>query len=111
MKFADPKNDIAFKKVFGNENQKEVLISFLNSVLDFKGEEKIAKVIIGTPYQLPDTKELKETTLDIKATNEKGEKFIIEMQKNIKSFFSKAMEGNADFTSEKLKITFAQQNE
>ncbi len=89
MKFADPKNDIAFKKVFGNENQKEVLISFLNSVLDFKGEEKIAKVIIGTPYQLPDIKELKETILDIKATNEKGEKFIVEMQKKNSGNFAK----------------------
>ncbi|MEA3229118.1 MAG: PD-(D/E)XK nuclease family transposase, partial [Campylobacterota bacterium] len=36
MKFADPKNDLAFKKIFGNENKKEILISFLNSVLDFK---------------------------------------------------------------------------
>ena len=30
MKFADPKNDIAFKKIFGDENKTEVLISFLN---------------------------------------------------------------------------------
>lgn len=39
MKFADVKNDIAFRKIFGNENKKEVLISFLNAVLDF-GEKK-----------------------------------------------------------------------
>ena len=44
MKFADPKNDIAFKRIFGDENHTEVLISFLNSVLDFKGERKIKEV-------------------------------------------------------------------
>jgi hypothetical protein len=33
MKFVDLKNDIAFRKIFGNENKKEILISFLNAVL------------------------------------------------------------------------------
>ncbi len=37
MKFADLKNDVAFKKIFGNENRKEILISFLNNLLDFSG--------------------------------------------------------------------------
>jgi predicted transposase/invertase (TIGR01784 family) len=32
MKFADPKNDVAFRKIFGNEGKKVVLISFLNSL-------------------------------------------------------------------------------
>ena len=47
MKFVDPKNDLAFKKIFGNENKKEILISFLNAVLDFKEEKKIVDVTIG----------------------------------------------------------------
>ena len=29
MKFADPKNDLAFKKIFGNEQHKSILISFI----------------------------------------------------------------------------------
>ena len=40
MKFADPKNDLAFKKIFGNENHKNILISFLNAILDFKDEKR-----------------------------------------------------------------------
>ena len=44
MKFVDPKNDLAFKKIFGNENKKEILISFLNSVLDFTNEKTIVDV-------------------------------------------------------------------
>ena len=89
MKFADPKNDLAFKKIFGNENKKEILISFLNSVLDFKNEKTIVKVTLDNPYQLPDIQELKETILDIKATNQNGDKFIVEMQKKDLSNFAK----------------------
>ncbi len=33
MQFADVTNDVAFKKVFGDEHFKEVLLSFLNSLL------------------------------------------------------------------------------
>jgi len=89
MKFADPKNDLAFKKIFGNENKKEILISFLNSVLDFKDEKTIVDVTLDNPYQLPDIQELRETILDIKATNQNNEKFIIEMQKKDLSNFDK----------------------
>ncbi len=89
MKFVDPKNDLAFKKIFGNENKKEILISFLNSVLDFKGKKTIIAVSLDNPYQLPDIKELKETILDIKATNQNGDKFIVEMQKKDLSDFDK----------------------
>ena len=89
MKFVDPKNDLAFKKIFGNENKKEILISFLNSVLDFKDEKTIVSVTLDNPYQLPDIQELKETILDIKATNQNGDKFIVEMQKKDLSNFAK----------------------
>ena len=89
MKFVDPKNDLAFKKIFGNENKKEILISFLNSVLDFKDEKTIVEVTLDNPYQLPDIKELKETILDIKARNKNGDKFIVEMQKKDLSDFDK----------------------
>lgn len=46
MKFVDIKNDIAFRKIFGNENRKEVLISFLNAVLLLEAEKKIIAVDI-----------------------------------------------------------------
>ncbi len=81
MKFADPKNDLAFKKIFGNEQHKSILISFLNSVLDFKDEKTIVEVSLTNPYQLPQIPELKETILDIKATNKNGDTFIVEMQR------------------------------
>jgi len=89
MQFADPKNDIAFKKIFGNEKHKEILISFLNAVLDFKDEKAIVDVTLANPYQVPKIPDLKETILDIKAKNKAGETFIVEMQKKDVGDFTK----------------------
>ncbi len=80
MKFADVKNDIAFRKIFGNENKKEVLISFLNAILDFKGQHKITDVNILNPYQLPKFRDGKATIIDVKARDQGGREFIVEMQ-------------------------------
>jgi len=92
VKFVDMKNDIAFKKVFGNSDKKGILISFLNAVLDFKDEKMIKDVDILNSYQLPKIKELKETILDIRATNQNNEKFIVEMQRKDLGDFDKRSE-------------------
>ncbi len=89
MKFADPKNDLAFKKIFGNSKHKNILISFLNSVLDFKDAKEIVEVELANPYQVPKIPELKETILDIQAKNKSGENFIVEMQRKDLGNFTK----------------------
>lgn len=89
MTFADPRNDIAFKKIFGDESKKEILISLLNAVLDFQGDRTIADLHIVNPYQVPKIEGLKNTILDIKAKNQKGEEFIVEMQKKDLGDFAK----------------------
>ncbi len=81
MQFADPKNDVAFKKIFGDEQHKEILISFLNAILDFKDDKVIASLDIVSSSQVPKIEEMKLTILDIKAKNKAGEEFIVEMQK------------------------------
>jgi predicted transposase/invertase (TIGR01784 family) len=81
MKFADPKNDIAFRKIFGDENKKEILISFLNNLLNFAGTTKeIIDLTIADPYQVPKLIDLKQTVLDIKAVDKRNIHYIIEMQ-------------------------------
>jgi predicted transposase/invertase (TIGR01784 family) len=80
MQFADVKNDIAFRKIFGNENRKETLISFLNAALDFQDDQLITQVSILNPYQLPKLKGGKVTIIDVKATDQVGRTYIIEMQ-------------------------------
>jgi len=89
MQFADPKNDLAFKKIFGDEKHKNILISFLNSVLDFHDGFAIVDVTLANPYQIPKIPELKETILDIKATNKNKDTFIVEMQRKDLGDFSK----------------------
>ena len=80
MKFVDIKNDIAFRKIFGNENKTEILISFLNAVLELPQGKKIKKIEIKNPYQLPEIKGLKSSILDVRATDERDISYIIEMQ-------------------------------
>jgi len=80
MKFISPKNDIAFRKIFGNENKKEILIAFLNAVLDLTGDRQIKEIEILNPYQAPKLESLKYTILDIRAKDKRGVTFIIEMQ-------------------------------
>jgi len=89
MKFADPKNDLAFKKIFSNSKHKNILISFLNATLDFKDDFAIVDVELANPYQVPKIPELKETILDIKATNKNGDTFIVEMQRKDLGEFTK----------------------
>jgi predicted transposase/invertase (TIGR01784 family) len=89
MKFVDPKNDVAFKKIFGNEQHKEILIAFLNAVLDLTDEREIADIDILNPYQTPRIQELKYTLLDVLARDRRGVNFIIEMQVEHVSGFEK----------------------
>ncbi len=85
MIFADPKNDLAFKKIFGDNKKIQILISFLNSVLELPSPIKSLK--IASPYQVPKIKDLKNTSLDVKAVDKNGREFIVEMQ----------VEGNDNF--------------
>ena len=89
MQFISPQNDFAFKRIFGNEQHKEVLISFLNSVLDLNGEHQVVEVQLADPYQVPRLKQFKETILDIKATCQSGRQFIAEMQVEYQHYFHK----------------------
>lgn len=80
MHFADIKNDIAFRKIFGNENKTEIIISFLNAVLKLEGMKQITWVEILNPYQLPRIAGSKSTILDVRAKDKAGNSYIVEMQ-------------------------------
>ncbi|MBF0592232.1 MAG: Rpn family recombination-promoting nuclease/putative transposase [Nitrospirae bacterium] len=89
MRFVDIKSDIAFKKIFGNENKKEILISFLNAVLGLSGDRLIGDISILSPYQAPKIDDLKYTVLDIRAVDKRGVTFIIEIQVQREESFAK----------------------
>lgn len=104
MKFVDPKTDIAFKKIFGNQAHKNILIEFLNELLEL--EYAIADVTISNAYQPPRLEGLKETTLDIKAKDTSGREFIVEMQveKEI-AFYKRAIYYSSKAYSQQLDKT------
>ena len=78
--FLKPTNDFVFKKIFGDENERDILISFLNAVLGFSGDGVIEEIGIANPNQVPKIRALKDTILDVKARDKKGRTFIVEMQ-------------------------------
>lgn len=80
MQFTDPKNDVAFRKIFGNDNKKEILISFLNAVLKLEGDKQIIWIEILNPYQMPRIVVSKASILDVKARDKAGNTYIVEMQ-------------------------------
>lgn len=79
MKFIDPCNDWAFKRIFGSRESEAVLIGFLNDLLH-NGQPVIEKVKILDPYLPSQTKNLKNTAVDVRATLNDGREVLVEMQ-------------------------------
>jgi len=88
MKFVDITDDIAFRKIFGNDSKKKTLVSFLNAFIELPKNEQIIDVEITNPYQLVKLSGGK-STIDVKAKDEKGNIFIVEMQIAAFDFFHK----------------------
>ena len=80
MIYLSPKSDVAFKKLFGNIVHKNILISFLNSVLKRPEHLKIVDVIINDPANTPDRPSGKYSIVDLRCTDQKGHQYIVEMQ-------------------------------
>ncbi|MDP2903626.1 MAG: Rpn family recombination-promoting nuclease/putative transposase [Methylovulum sp.] len=80
MNFLDIRTDFAFKKVFGSEGSKDILLSFLNAVIDFAGGRRLTDLTIVDPYNIPMLKGMKDTFVDVKAELNDGSRVIIEMQ-------------------------------
>ena len=80
MRFLNPKTDFAFKKIFGSETSRDILLSFLNAVLGLEHPYLIREVDILDPYLAPKIIGMKDTYLDVRVKDEKGRSYIIEMQ-------------------------------
>ena len=80
MRFLDMKTDYAFKKVFGSEKSKDILISFLNSIIYENTQTKIKDLTIVDPYNIPLLDGMKNSFVDVKAILDNDTKVIIEMQ-------------------------------
>ncbi len=80
MRYLDPKNDLVFKRVFGEKPH--ILRAFLNAVLPLPHDKKIESLEYLTPEQVPRLPLLKYTIVDVRCRDQKGRQFIVEMQMN-----------------------------
>jgi len=98
MNFIDPKINFAFKKIFGDPDAKDILINFLESLLELDGDKKIKTVEILDPYLAPKVRELKASILDVRCTDHRGIHYIVEMQVRRVRAFLKRIQYNASKT-------------
>ncbi len=84
-KYINPYTDFGFKLLFGTAMNKELLISFLNALL-FK-EETVKDVTYLNAEHLDMQEYDRRAVFDVYCENEKGEKFLVEMQRGEQQFF------------------------
>src|ERR1700687_817704 len=78
MSMINPRVDIAFKKIFGVEENKDLLISLINSVVS--EADQISEITLLNPYNPRNFQADKLSILDIKAKGKDGKRFNIEIQ-------------------------------
>ena len=84
-KFINPFTDFGFKKLFGSEPNKDLLIDFLNEVLPVK--HRIRELSYARSEQLGNTEADRKAIFDLYCVGENGERFIVEMQKAKQNYF------------------------
>ena len=83
--FINPFTDWGFKKIFGQEVSKDILITFLNSLLE--GEHVITDLTFLNKEQVPEAKDMRGIIYDVYCTTDKGERIIVEMQNRDQTHF------------------------
>ncbi|WP_353274018.1 Rpn family recombination-promoting nuclease/putative transposase [Wolbachia endosymbiont (group A) of Ennomos erosarius] len=79
-KFLDPRNDLCFKKIFGTEKNKNILIHFLNDILGFTEINAIQEVEFLSTIMDPEVASDKQSIVDVLCKDSIGNRFVIEMQ-------------------------------
>jgi len=87
-KFLNPKNDLAFKRIFGAERNKDILIHFLNDIFG-RTTNPIEEVTFLKLSQDPEIAALRVSIVDVLCKDAEGNRFIVEMQINNEKGFEK----------------------
>ena len=77
--------DFGFKRIFGSDINKDLLIDFLNSL--FNGEQVVKNVTYLNSEHVGDVYAERKAIFDVYCENEHGEKFIVEMQNAYQTYF------------------------
>ncbi|PHX55186.1 DUF4351 domain-containing protein [Tychonema bourrellyi FEM_GT703] len=103
MKFINPQIDLAFKKIFGTTENKDILINFLNAII-YEAQPVIEDLDIIDPQTEIETVGVKDTYLDIKAKINGDKIALIELQLiNVSSFGKRVLYNGA--TTYSLQLT------
>ena len=86
-KYINPFTDVGFKKIFGQDLSKPLLLDFLNNLLS--GEKEITDITFLDKEQLPDVVEGRSAIYDILCKTSDDEHIIVEMQNREQPFFKK----------------------
>ena len=84
-RYINPFTDFGFKRLFGTEANKDLLIDFLNELL--AGKERIHNLTYLNSERLGKTEKDRKSIYDIYCENEQGEKFIVELQNMLQVYF------------------------
>ena len=84
-RYINPYTDFGFERLFGTEMNKDLLISFLNSL--FSGHEEITDITYKNSEQLGSGSSSRKAVFDVYCQNKEGEYFIVEMQKAEQDYF------------------------
>lgn len=77
-RYLDPKNDLCFKRIFGTEKNKDILIHFLNDILE--RPSPVIEVTYLKTIQDPEIAKHRVTIVDVMCQDQSGDRFVIEMQ-------------------------------
>ncbi len=78
MRYLDPKNDLVFKKVFGDHPH--LLVSFLNAMLPLEPGGEVKEIEYLPPELVPEIPHVRNSIVDVRCRAADGRQFIVEMQ-------------------------------
>jgi len=84
-RYINPYTDFGFKKLFGEEASKDLLVDFLNELLP--AHHRIRDLTFRSPEGLPEIDSGRRAIFDIHCHGDNGERFIVEMQKARQNYF------------------------
>ena len=92
-RYLDPKNDLIFKRIFGEHPK--LLMSFLNALMPLEPDRFIEEIHYLSAEQVPDNPGKKNSIVDVKCIDNHKRQFIVEMQMYWTNTFNKRMVFNA----------------
>jgi predicted transposase/invertase (TIGR01784 family) len=79
-RFLNPRNDYAFKQIFGIEKNRDILTSFLNGILGLEGNDKVIEVTLLKTSQDREIWAYRCSIVDVLCRDQNNVQFIVEMQ-------------------------------